>query len=201
MLAAMAIWQLHQDLQPRLEARRAVWAAGGLAAAFLAGPMMARTWMILNNPKDNISPHDSGYYFGTYSHAGFRVREAIDWFLAEAHRNGPFLLLTDPIWSVPADAMFPYLNEKNGIRVYEAWWTQLSGAHPIMPLGTVDTLRSQYERVKGGKLDFAEERRVFYITDTNYYPHQAVMIRQPSAQLVKSFDKGAGYALNIYRLK
>ncbi len=138
---------------------------------------------------------------GTYAHAGFGVREAIDFLRQEAGNEG-FVLLVDPIWSVPADAIFPYLNQRYGIRVYEAWWTQLSGTQAIMPNGAVDLLRSHYERVKGGELDFRDVKRVFYVTDTNYYTPQAVKIRQPTAQLLRRFPKPGGqYFVDVYRLK
>jgi hypothetical protein len=164
--------------------------------------MLYRTGMVLNNPKDNISPHDSGYYFGTYSHAGFGVREAIGFLRAEALRNGPMILLVDPIWSVPADAIFPYLNRRYGIQVHEAWWTQLSGTHAIMPNAEVDLMRSQYERIPAGKLDFRKAQRVFYLTDTNYYTPPDVQVRQPNAQLLVQFPKpGGGHSVDVYRLK
>ena len=202
LLAALAAAELARQLEPKLtptKARRAAWGALTLA---VAAPMLFRTWRVLNNPKDNISPHDSGLYFGTYSHAGFGVREAISFLRAEAIRNGPMILLVDPIWSVPADAIFPYLNHKYGIRVYEAWWTQLSPTHPIMPNATVDLMRSHYERVPAGKLDFRTAQRVFYLTDTNYYTPEAVRVRQPTAQPLARFVKPGGeYSIDVYRLK
>ena len=198
LLAGLAV----ADLGRRLEAEGKQRIAWGAAAALVATPMLFRTWMVLNDPKDNISPHDSSYYFGTYSHAGFGVREAIDFLRAEALRNGPMILLVDPIWSVPADAIFPYLNDKYGIQVHEAWWTQLSPTHPIMPNTEVDLMRSQYERVKAGKLDFRKVERVFYLTDTNYYTPEAVHVRQPTAQLLVQFVKpGGGFSVDVYRLK
>ncbi len=202
LLAGLAAAELTRQLEPRFErvtASRIGWGALTLAVAL---PMAARSWMVLNDPKNNISPHDSGLYFGTYSHAGFGVREAISFLRAEAIRNGPMILLVDPIWSVPADAIFPYLNFKHGIRVHEAWWTQISPTHAIMPNAEVDLMRSHYERVPAGKLDFRTAERVFYLTDTNYYPPEAVRVRQPTAQLLAQFVKpGGGYSIDVYRLK
>jgi 4-amino-4-deoxy-L-arabinose transferase-like glycosyltransferase len=199
-VGAIGLQRLFEDWKQRWDARRAAQMTA--AALMLAlGPMLVQSVGILRDPKTNLSPHDSGYFLGTYAHAGFGVREAIDFLIAESQR-GPFVLLTDPIWSVPADAMFPYLNFKYGIRVYEAWWTQLSGTHPIFPHGTVDLLKSQYERVKAGKLDLTKLDRVYYITDTNYYTPEAVKIRQPGAQLLKRFPKpGNQYFVDVYRLK
>jgi 4-amino-4-deoxy-L-arabinose transferase-like glycosyltransferase len=202
LLAALAASELARQLEPRLGADNARRAAWGALLLVITAPMLVRTWVVLNNPKDNISPHDSGYYFGTYSHAGFGVREAIAFLRAEAIRNGPMILLVDPIWSVPADAIFPYLNGKYGIRVHEAWWTQISPTHPIMPNAEVDLMRSHYERIPAGKLDFRKAQRVFYLTDTNYYTPEAVHVRQPTAKLLAQFVKpGGGYSIDVYRLK
>ncbi len=199
-LIAMGTQRLFEDLQPRWETRRAAQVTAAALLLALA-PMLVQSVLILRDPKKNLSPHDSGYFLGTYAHAGFGVREAIDFLIGESER-GPFVLLTDPIWSVPADAMFPYLNFKYGIRVYEAWWTQLSGTYPIFPHGTVDLLKSQYERVKAGKLDLTKLKRVYYITDTNYYTPEDVKIRQPDAQLIRRFPKpGNTYFVDVYRLK
>ena len=202
LLVALATTALARDLQPKLAPDRARYAVWGLLAALAAGPMLVRTWKILNDPKTNISPHDSGLYFGTYSHAGFGVREAISYLRSEALQNGPMILLVDPIWSVPADAIFPYLNQKYGIRVHEAWWTQISPTHPIMPDAEVDLMRSHYERIPAGKLDFRTAERVFYLTDTNYYTPAAVHVRQPTAQLLIQFVKPGGpHSIDVYRLK
>jgi 4-amino-4-deoxy-L-arabinose transferase-like glycosyltransferase len=200
LLTAIGIQRLFEDLKQRWETRRAAQAAAVALMVALA-PMLLQSVAILRDPKTNLSPHDSGYFLGTYAHAGFGVREAIDFLIAESQR-GPFVLLTDPIWSVPADAMFPYLNFQHGIRVYEAWWTQLSGTYPIFPHGTVDLLKSQYERVKAGKLDLTKLDRVYYVTDTNYYTPEDVKVRQPDAQLIRRFPKpGNQYFVDIYRLK
>jgi 4-amino-4-deoxy-L-arabinose transferase-like glycosyltransferase len=200
LVTALGIQRLFEDLKARWDTRRAAQVTAAALMLALA-PMLVQSVAIVRDPKTNLSPHDSGYFLGTYSHAGYGVREAIDFLIAESQR-GPFVLLTDPIWSVPADAMFPYLNFKYGIRVYEAWWTQLSGSHPIFPHGTVDLLKSQYERVKAGKLDLTKLDRVYYVTDTNYYTPEAVRIRQPDALLLKRFPKpGNEYFVDVYRLK
>lgn len=199
-LVAIGIQRLYEDLKQRWETRRAAQVAAAALMLALA-PMLVQSVAILRDPKTNLSRHDSGYFLGTYAHAGFGVREAIDFLEAQAER-GPFVLLTDPIWSVPADAMFPYLNFKHGIRVYEAWWTQRSGNYPIFPHGTVDILKSQYERVKAGKLDLTRLDRVYYITDTNYYTPEDVKIRQPDAVLLKRYPKpGNEYFVDVYQLK
>ncbi len=202
LLAGFAAVRLRDDLADKLGAAKALRAATAALVLLAGGPMLVRTWAVLNDPANNISPHDQGYYFGSYSHAGYGVREAINFLRNEALTNGPFLLLVDPIWSVPADAIFPYLNKKYGIRVHEAWWTQISGDHAIMPLAEVDLMRSHYERIPEGTLDFRQETRVFYLTDTNCYRPEAVAIRQPTAKLIKRFVKPRrDHSVDVYRLK
>ena len=72
-------------------------------------------------------------------------------------------MFTDPIGGPPADAIFAYLNERSGIRVYEAWWTTIAPDHPILPRAPVELVKSQYERVPGGMLDPRQLGRVYYV--------------------------------------
>ena len=201
LLMGIAAARLHKELKSRPGSGWAAPAASAAAVMLAAGPMAWQSAAVLQNPKENILPGDSGYFLGTYAHTGFGVREAIDFLISEA-RKGRFVLLTDAIWSVPADAMFPYLNHQHGIRVHEAWWVQLSPEHPIMPNGKVELLRSHWERVKGGELDFRNVNRVYYVTDTNHNKYQDVMARQPTARILRRFPKPGGeYFVDVYRLK
>ena len=201
LLMGIAAARLHKELKSRSGSGWAAPAASAAAVMLAAGPMAWQSAAVLQNPKENILPGDSGYFLGTYAHTGFGVREAIDFLISEA-RKGQFVLLTDAIWSVPADAMFPYLNHQHGIRVHEAWWAQLSPEHPIMPNGKVELLRSHWERVKGGELDFRNVNRVYYVTDTNHNKYQDVMARQPTARILRRFPKPGGeYFVDVYRLK
>ena len=201
LLMGIAAARLHNELKSRLGSGWAGPVVSAAAVVLVAGPMVRQSAAILRNPKENILPGDSGYFLGTYAHAGFGVREAIDFLISEA-RKGQLVLLTDAIWSLPADAMFPYLNHQHGIRVHEAWWVQLSPNHPIMPNGKVELLRSHWERVKGGELDFRNVNRVYYVTDTNHNKYQDVMARQPTARILRRFPKpGGDYFVDVYRLK
>ena len=174
---------------------------GALAFAVFVGPMLARSVAMLGNPAEYLDPYDREGFLSSHAHAGFGNREAVDYLLEES-RNGPFVLLTDPIWGPPSDTMFPYLNHRQGIRVYEAWWTQKSGNHPILPQGRAEIIKSHYEREKSGVIDFSKIARVFYVTDTNYYTRAAVHVRQPDARLVKSFPKpNQTDSIDVYRLK
>ena len=112
------------------------------------------------------------------------------------------MLLTDPFWGVPADMAFAYLNQRHGIRVHEAWWLQLEGNLAIMPNSRVELVKSHYERVKGGVIDFRAVERVYYLTDTFYMSRAAVQARQPGAVLLKSFPKPDGNEwVDVYRFR
>lgn len=175
-------------------------APAAVAALLLLAPLYRDARMI-GSPETGLHAADVEGFLGDHPHVGYGIAEAIAYLENEAQTSGPFLLLSDPIWGPPADALFPYLNERHGIRVFEAWWTQLSPTHEILPRGEADVLRSHYERVQAGKINFAQVPRVFYLTDTHYYPQEAVLTRQPNAQLVQRFPKKNGHSIDIYRLK
>ena len=163
--------------------------------------MLYQAQGMLRTPGEFLHAGDVENFMGSHAHVGSGNREAIEYLIAEA-RRAPLLLLTDPIWGPPADSMFPYLNQRHGIRVYEAWWMQLSGDHAILPRGSADIMKSQYERVKAGAIDFTRVRRVFYVTDTFHTTKAEVRIRQPNAKLVMSFLKHDGkHSIDIYQLK
>ena len=178
--------------------KRTAVLAGALAVAVL--PMLWRDARMLGEPEQGLHISDAEGFLGDHAHVGYGIAEAVDYLRGEA-RSGPFVLLTDPIWGPPADALFPFLNQRDGIRVFEAWWTQLSPDHAILPQGEAEVLRSHYERISAGSVDFRQVPRVFYVTDTHYYPREAVKIRQSNAQLVASFPKRNGHSIDVYRLK
>jgi hypothetical protein len=198
-MAAADLWETRgQQLAPQAR-RRAV---AGAVVLLIVAPVLLRSLAMLASPRATLHPDDSSGFLGSSAHVGFGIREAVEFLEAEAAARGPFVLLVDPIWGPPSDAIVTFLNQRNGIRVYEAWWTQLSGTHPIMPAGSADVMRSHYERIEAGKIDFRALPRVFYVTDTNYYTDPAVKVRQPDAKLVQSFPKPGGeHAINVYRLK
>ncbi len=183
------------------ESRKVPPLALAVAALVIVGPLVYRSAAMLADPRDGLHPTDTGMFLSDSGHVGFGVREAVEFLEAEA-AQGPYVLLTDPVWGTPSDAMAPYLNERYGIRVYEAWWTQLSGDHAILPTGKAEVLKSHYERVSAGEVDFARAPRVLYVTDTNYYPKGAVHVRQPNARLLASFPKPGGrQSIDVYLLK
>ena len=198
-LAAADLW-IHSERWLANESRRKMVAA--LATLLIAGPMLYQSRGMLTAPRAFLHERDVHYYMRSYGHVGWGVREAIDFLEQEAQREGGFVLLTDPVWGTPSDAMAPFLNEKHGIRVYEAWWTQLSSNSPIMPPGRAELIRSHYERTKMGEIDFSREDRVYYVTDTAYYPPEAVKIRQPGATPLRRFPKPEdGQSIDVYRFK
>jgi hypothetical protein len=198
-MAAAGLWETRGRQLVPISRRKAVAAA---AVLLIAGPVLLRSLAMLASPGTRLHPDDASGFLGSSAHVGFGIREAVEFLDAEAQTRGPFVLLVDPIWGPPADAIVTFLNQRHGIRVYEAWWTQLSATHAILPAGSADVLRSHYERVESGKIDFHALPRVFYVTDTNYYTDAAVKVRQPDAQRVASFPKPDGeHAINVYRLK
>jgi len=176
--------------------------AAALIAAIFLGPMAVRSGLILSDPEAHINRYESGRYFGSYPHVGFGVPEAVAFLRNEARNRGGLTLLTVPLWGVPADAFSAYLNQRDGIRVYEAWWLQLEGGRPIMPSGQAEIIRSHYERVSAGRIDFQETPAVYFATDSELMARAQVAARQPGARLVASFPKPDGASsIDVYRLK
>ena len=198
-IASADLWVHSKQWLPSESWRKVL---AGLATAILAVPMLYQGFGMLTAPRAFLHERDIFYFMRSIGHVGWGAREAIDFFEQEAKRDGGFVLLTDPIWGTPSDAMAPFLNGKHGIRVYEAWWTQLSSNSPIMPPGRAELIRSHYERTKMGDIDFSKESRVYYVTDTAYYPPDAVKIRQPGATPLRRFPKPEdGQSIDVYRFK
>ncbi len=176
----------------------------GAAALLIAMvPMAFLSARILSDPENEIEPDDAGRQFGSYVHVAWGVPEAIQLLVSEAETRGGFVLLTDPFWGVPADMAFAYLNGRHGIQVHEAWWLQVENADAaIVPRGEIEILKSHYERVSRGKMDFRKMPRIYYLTDTFYMSRSAVQARQPGAVLLQSFPKPEGNeSVDVYRLK
>ncbi|MEZ5363259.1 MAG: glycosyltransferase family 39 protein [Bryobacterales bacterium] len=176
------------------------WAPAAAVAVLALAPLYRDVQMIAS-PETALHAADIEGFLGDHPHVGYGIAEAIAFLDNEAKTHGPFLLLSDPIWGPPADALFPYLNGRDGIQVYEAWWTQLAPNYAILPAGKAEVLYSHYDREKAGELDFSRIPRVFYVTDTHYYPREAVQVRQPGARLVASFPKKNGHSIDVYQLK
>lgn len=184
---------------PQARAGRATIAA--ILAAAIALPAAVKGVCVVTKPQDCLYLEDSRTFVGSGASAGFGIREAADYLLREA-AAGPMVVFTDAIWGPPADAMFAYLNERNGIRVYEAWWTTLDPNYPIVPPAPIEVLKSQYERVAGGVLNPATLGRVYYVTERAFTPPAVVRRREPAARSEASFLKPNGRdAIDVYRLR
>ena len=198
-MAAAELWQRSEQRFGNASGRRAAVFA---LTVVVAGPMLYQSGGMLFATRDFLHERDIYYFMRSIGHVGWGVREAIEFLKQEARRGGGFVLLTDPVWGTPSDAMAPFLNHKHGIRVHEAWWTQLSGTHPVMPEGRVEIIKSHYQRTKMGTIDFTREPRVYYVTDTAYYLPEAVRVRQPTARLLRRFPKPENnQSIDVYRLK
>lgn len=175
---------------------RAVW-----LAALAAVPMLVKAAGTVTNPQEYLYTEDARTFLGSGPAAGWGLREAAAYLRNEA-RAGPLTVFTDPIWGPPADAVAAYLNGRDGIQVFEAWWTTISADHPILPPVPVELVKSQYERVSGGMLDPRTLSRVYYVTETHYNPPDAVRRRQPGARLQFSLPKPGGRnSIDVYRLR
>jgi hypothetical protein len=198
-MALAALWESSEEWWSDVKRRKLAVGAG---VALVALPMLAQDARMFSDTANSLHERDHWHFIRSIAHVGYGVREAIAFLEQEAITGGPFVLLTDPIWGPPADVMAPFLNEKHGIRVYEAWWTQKSGEHQILPVGNAEMLRSHYERVSAGQLDFSRISRVYYVTDTDYNTPEAVRYRQPNAVLLKRFPKPENnQSIDVYRLK
>ena len=191
-ILAMGAARLRSRLRPALTL---------LVVAAVAGPAVFQAFGVVQHPAEHLYAEDARMFLGSGPSAGFGIREAAEYLRAEA-RQGPLTVFTDAIWGSPADAMFIYLNERYGIRAYEAWWTSLGPNYPILPAAPVEILKSQSEWVAAGTLDPAKLGRVYYVTETAYNPPAAVRLRQPGARLLVSFPKPNGRnSIDVYRLR
>lgn len=176
------------------------WIALSLASLIML-PMAITSVGFLRNPVFYLCPSDVQQFLGSNAYVGYGVDSAVA-FLRQQSQFGALTVLTDPFWGTPADAIFAYLNQTNGIDVHEAWWIELSDDYPLMPKGAVALMKSHYERVYGGSIDFSTRNRVFYITDSQYFSAKEVEAREFGAKLVASFPKPGGLdAIDIYSLK
>ena len=173
----------------------------GVVTAGLAVSLGFGTAVLLHSPRDQLHRVDADEFLSSGPFSGYGIAEAVEYLRQDAMR-GPFTVLTDPIWGTPADAIYPYLNHRWGIRVYDAWWAQLSDREPLLPPGGREVMKSQYERIADGLVDFSGLRRVVYITDTNYQKPADVLRRQPDAHLIAQFPKRNGSdSIDVYQLR
>jgi hypothetical protein len=63
-------------------------------------------------------------------------------------------------------------------------------------------MKSQYERVPVGTVNFPTLGRVYYVTDTNYNQPKDVLKREPAAKLEARFAKANQVdSIDVYRVK
>jgi len=172
-----------------------------LALGVVALPAIMKSLCLVRTPRDCLHSEDAQTFLGSGPPSGYGIPEAVQYLKNEA-RQAPLVVFTDAVWGPPADAMFAYLNERSGIRVYEAWWTTISPEYPIIPPAPVEVVKSQYERVPAGLLDARTLSRIYYVTETHYNPPAAVRKREPAARHLVSFFKPNGInSIDIYRLR
>jgi hypothetical protein len=166
------------------------------------GGMAVQSVEILRAPRQHLHPEDATAFLTANPYAGFGVNEAVRFIEGTASEQGPLVLLTDPIWGLPADPMFVYLNLHHGIEVHEAWWEEISEDYPLVPAGRTALMKSHYERIYGGNMDFNNVRHILYVTDSAYFTADDVRRRQATARLLASFYKpGNTESIDVYDLK
>jgi hypothetical protein len=179
------------DLKPR---------AGSLAAAALVIPLALASGRLVHDPRAQLHSVEVDEFLSSGPYSGYGVREAIN-YLKQQTAVGPFILLTDPVFGTPGDAFHAYLNQWHGIQAYDAWWLQMPD-RSILPLAPTEVMKSQYERVSAGVVDFPSLTRVYYVTDTNYNKPADIANRQPGARLQARFMKRNGVdSIDVYRLR
>jgi uncharacterized membrane protein len=170
----------------RLNATRQIWSIVIVAATFTL--MLLQSSRILRTPEVSLARDDADEFLGFGPYSGSGLPEAIAFLRAEA-RGGPEIILTDPWWGPPTDAVFAYLNQRDGIEVYEAWWLQPGVSYPLLPRGFMQVWRSQYQRIWIGAVDFSRVSRLYYLTDSAYHIEKSVPSLDRSARLVRRFRK------------
>jgi hypothetical protein len=163
--------------------------------------MLIASTAILRHPERQLHPVDVSEFLSSGPFSGYGVSEAVAYVRKESEDGRPLTVLTDPSFGTPMDAIHAYLNLWNGIRVYDAWWLQMSD-RPILPKEPLQVMKSQYERVPAQVVDFPTLQRVYYITDTNYNKPTDVTKREPTARLEMRFEKRNGKDfVDVYRLR
>jgi hypothetical protein len=185
------------------EKEHSVWkrTAAITSATLILITLVVHAAGFLTRPSEWMQAHDAEEHLGSGPFSGVGVLPAVRFLEGQATHSG-YVLLTDPIVGPPADAMYPYLNERNGIRVYDAWWTQLYDSYPILPPAPKLITQSLYERIPAGVVNFPGLSRVFYVTATNYNTPAQVVARQPSAHLLARFPRPNGKDfVDVYQLR
>jgi 4-amino-4-deoxy-L-arabinose transferase-like glycosyltransferase len=175
--------------------------AAWLGTATVAVALAIQSGNFLTHPARAMQANDAEEHLGSGGFSGAGIAEAVRFLESQAQPEG-YTLLTDPIWGPPADAMYPYLNGRLGIQVYDAWWMQLWDSHPILPREPKLVMKSQYERIPDSLVNFPALGRVLYITATNYNQPSQVAAREPGAIHIARFPRPNGMDfVDIYRLR
>jgi 4-amino-4-deoxy-L-arabinose transferase-like glycosyltransferase len=176
------------------------WVVYGATTVVFAG-MAIQSARILHLPESALHERDTEEFLSPNPYSGSGVLEAIRLLRSKA-QNEPITILTDPWWGPPTDAVFAYLNEFRGTKVYEAWWLQLEGEYGLVPAGGMPVWKSQYQRIACGEVDFSLTANLYYITDTNYFTPVDVRALSPDARLLQRFPKRGGQDfIDVYKLR
>jgi len=193
------VWPIPLAAAIAVAEQKRQWVAPVLAVA-LCVPLLFASGRILINPRAQLHSIEIDEFLSSGPYSGYGIQNAVD-YLRRRTSEGPITVLTDPLFGTPADAIHAYLNLWHGTHVYDAWWLQEPG-QPICPRQPMEVMKSQYQRVPAGVVDFPTLSRVYYVTDTNYNKWPDVRKREPDANLVARFIKANGVdSIDVYRVK
>lgn len=166
----------------------------------VTGSLLGRSVHLISSPDHWLHPSDAQEFLGAGPYSGSGVRQAIA-YLGTQTGKSPIYVLTDPYWGPPTDAVFAYLNQRNGIGVYEAWWIESEDPYTLVPNGPIPVWRSQYQRIADSAIDFTRVSPLYYVTDTGYRTPGDVIALAPNARLVQRFPKRSGNEfIDVYLL-
>lgn len=157
---------------------------------------------ILARPSRALASDDASYYFTDRPNAGFGINQVIGQIFNTARAEGRTLVLTDPTWGTPADAIIAIANRRGNVEAHEAWWIRQDPGGPILPGRGAELWTSHYDRQPAATIEFSNYAAIYYVTITNYHSRDEVKRRAPYSSLEFSVPKPGGQeSLDLYRLR
>ena len=109
--------------------RRLIVVAATMVILF---PCSDRRFRQVLYPRRFLASSDAKEFLSGGPFSGFGIDSAVQYLHGRTSGDG-MVVLIDPIWGTPADVIFTYLNNKDGIRVCEAWWLRISKTTRFCP--------------------------------------------------------------------
>lgn len=163
-------------------------------------PSVDLDFKIINAPeRAELTERDRWQYIDS-EFSGYGIREAVEFFLKESGKN-EIRILFSPVWGNPEDALYIYLKDKPGIKMYSAWWT---GIMPIIPpnVATLPVYKSNYQSWMLRELDLADlsGNEVFFVARDHAINPEKVLRENPDFKRVGTYKKLSNdYSFSVYR--